>query len=141
MVDGGRRGLRRRLKWGLQHEGIEVMLRKGLVPIGLGILASTPTASAQESRTVAILIPGKGGVVPFDFPVRNQAGSAGPGSKIARSETQRGRKAVIVGMSAGALKSAKALSIGAPADGVVLVSETSAALRRSWGLQQSFPRP
>ena len=110
------------------------MLRKSLPLIGLVVLLATPIASAQQGRAVAILMPGAGGGTPNDFLVRNQSKIGGAGietrlttspaeaAEIARSERQKGRKVVIVGMSLGALHAAEALAAGAPVNGVVLVS-------------------
>jgi pimeloyl-ACP methyl ester carboxylesterase len=110
------------------------MLRTKLCIIGLSVLLSAPIASAQQGRTVAILMPGAGGATPNDFLVRNRSKISGAGietrlttspaeaAEIARSERQKGRKVVIVGMSLGTVHTAQALAAGAPANGVVLVS-------------------
>jgi len=120
------------------------MHRASLFLVGLSLIASAPTASAQQGRTVAILMPGSAGATPNDFLVRNRGRIAGAGidtrittspsdaAEIARSERQKGRKVVIVGMSLGTQHAAQALALGAPANGVVLVSgmlhEAAAAL-------------
>jgi predicted esterase len=118
------------------------MLRASLLPaglgllflVGLGLLVPVPTASAQQGRTVAILMPGAGGGTPGDFLVRNRRRIGGAGietrlttspseaAEIARAEQQKGRKVVIVGMSLGAQHAGQALALGAPANGVVFVS-------------------
>lgn len=83
---------------------------------------------------MAILMPGSAGVHPNDFLIRNRdrisgAGietkvttSPGEAADIARSEKQKGRRVVLVGMSKGARDVAQALAGGAPANGVVFVS-------------------
>jgi pimeloyl-ACP methyl ester carboxylesterase len=100
----------------------------------IGAAALVREASAQQGRTVAILMPGAGGVHPNDFLIRNRSKIGGAGietrvttspseaAEIARSERQKGRKVVLVGMSLGTLHVAQALAAGAPANGVVLVS-------------------
>ncbi len=110
------------------------MIRISPFLIGVGLLVSMPIASAQQGRTLAILMPGSGGGTPNDFLVRNRGKISGAGietrlttspaeaAEIARSERQKGRKVVIVGMSLGALHAAQALAAGAPANGVVFVS-------------------
>jgi hypothetical protein len=89
-------------------------------------------------------MPGAGGIQPNDFLVRNQSKISGAGietrlttspteaAEIARTERQKGRKVVIVGMSKGAVHVGQAIAAGAPANGVVLVSgmlrETASAM-------------
>ena len=111
------------------------MRRASLFLFGVGVLLSSPALVwAQQGRTVAILMPGAGGIQPNDFLVRNQSKIRGAGIEtrlttspseaagIARTEKQKGRKVVIVGMSKGALHVGQAIAAGAPVDGVVLVS-------------------
>jgi dienelactone hydrolase len=102
--------------------------------IAIAMLLAPAVAWAQQSRPVAILMPGAGGATPNDFLVRNQSKIRGAGietrvttspseaADIARAEKQKGRKVVIVGMSMGAWHVGQAIAAGAPANGVVLVS-------------------
>jgi len=110
------------------------ILVAGTIFFLLGLVLLVPSASAQKGGTVAILLPGKVGAVPFEFLMRNRSKIGGAGietrvtlspveaAQIARAEKQKGRKVVFVGFSLGAMRIAKALKAGAPADGVVLVS-------------------
>ncbi len=110
------------------------ILVAGTIFFLLGLVLLVPPASAQKGGTVAILLPGQVGAVPFEFLMRNRgkiggagietrvALSPGDAAQIARAEKQKGRKVVFVGFSLGARGIAKALNAGAPADGVVFVS-------------------
>ncbi len=117
-----------------------------------GVVFVGVTASAQQGRPVAILIPGAGGPVPIDFLMRNQSriSSAGIETKvatspreavaIAKAERKAGRKVVIVGMSRGASMAASALAAGAPANGVVFVSGGLDDVRSRLGAPARLPR-
>jgi dienelactone hydrolase len=127
------------------------MLRVGAFLVGLGIVVSAPIASAQQGRPVAILMPGAGGGTPNDFLVRNRSKisgasietrlttSPGEAAEIARSERQKGRKVVIVGMSLGSLHAAQALAAGAPANGVVFVSGMLTGVASTLGSPAKLP--
>jgi dienelactone hydrolase len=127
------------------------MRRTSLFLVGLGLLLSAPTASAQQGRAVAILMPGKGGGTPNDFLVRNRGSISGAGietrittspseaAEIARVERQKGRKVVIVGMSLGSRHAAQALALGAPANGVVFVSGMLQSAASDLGSPASLP--
>jgi hypothetical protein len=108
------------------------MLRT-IVLIAAALLAGSSVAHAQRG-TLAILIPGSGGIQPNDFLIRNEARFAAAGIEtkattssseavsLASAARASGRKAVIVGMSLGGLATASAVAAGAPANGVVFVS-------------------
>jgi dienelactone hydrolase len=79
-------------------------------------------------------MPGASGGGPNDFLIRNRGRIGGSGietvvttspsqaANLARSEKQKGRKVVLVGMSLGALHVGQAIAAGAAADGAVFVS-------------------
>jgi hypothetical protein len=102
--------------------------------VGLGLLfCALVPASAQQGPTVVILMPGASGGAPSDFLIRNRSRfwpgietrvttSPSQAAEMARSETQKGHKVVLVGMSLGALHVGQALAAGAPVDGAVFVS-------------------
>jgi hypothetical protein len=117
----------------------------------LGVLLSPALARAQQARTVAILMPGAGGIQPNDFLVRNQSKIRAAGidtrlttspseaAEIARTERQKGRKVVIVGMSKGALHAGQAIAAGATANGVVLVSGMLSDAASAMGTPANLP--
>jgi hypothetical protein len=110
------------------------MDRSKLLLIGLALAIFSSPGWAQQGRPVAILMPGAGGIHAGDFLVRNQGRIGGGGietrittssneaTNIARSEKQKGRKVVIVGMSRGTMDAARAIAAGAPVNGVVFVA-------------------
>lgn len=110
------------------------MLTTRVAMIVLSLIVATLVASAQQSQTVAILMPGASGGGPNDFLIRNRGRIGGSGietvvttspsqaANLARSEKQKGRKVVLVGMSLGALHVGQAIAAGAAADGAVFVS-------------------
>jgi pimeloyl-ACP methyl ester carboxylesterase len=120
--------------------------------IGLGLLSCPLVpALAQQNRTVAILMPGASGGHPSDFLVRNRSRIGGAGietrltaspkqaAEIARSEKQKGRKVVLVGMSLGTVHVAQALAAGAPVDGAVFVSGNLRGAARALGSPERLP--
>ena len=127
------------------------ILVAGTIFFLLGLVLLVPPVSAQKGGTVAILLPGKVGAVPFEFLIRNRGriGGAGIETRVAaspanaaaipRSEKQKGRKVVLVGFSLGARGIAKALSAGAPADGVVLVSGVLSMAMSGLGTPSKLP--
>ena len=132
---------------------------------GFGLISCTPPAFAQSGGTVAILMPGAGGVHPADFLIRNSSRiGAGIATKVTtspsqaaemtRAEKQKGRKVVLVGMSRGALHVGQALAAGASLaaaaepwdlDATVSVDELDAAcvawLERREPFGQGNPEP
>ena len=101
----------------------------------VSILLAAPAADAQRRSPVTlVLVPGAGGPVPNDFLIRNipafqasgletvVATSAGEAAAAASGAVAQGRKAVLVGMSAGTPTVAEAIAAGAPASGAIFVS-------------------
>lgn len=99
------------------------------------VICSGAFAQAPKGGgTTLILVPGAGGASPADFLIRNRGSfaaygletvvalSAGEAASAAASARGQGRKAVLVGMSAGTPTVAEALAAGAPAAGAVFVS-------------------
>jgi dienelactone hydrolase len=130
---------------------VVIVTGAGLVLTGLGLALSAPAALAQQVRTVAILMPGKGGPIPGDVLVRNRdkfsaAGietrvttSPAEAAEIARTERQKGRKVVIVGMSLGARHAVQAVAAGAPLNGLVLVSGVLGGAASTLGSPAKLP--
>jgi hypothetical protein len=126
------------------------MLRE-LVAIATILLTASSVAQAQQRGTLAILIPGASGGLPGDFLIRNQARftAAGIETKVTTSSSEAaalvsaarasGRKAVIVGMSLGALSTASAVAAGAPASGVVFVSADLGTVTSLLGAPAKLP--
>jgi hypothetical protein len=124
------------------------MLRTALLFIAL--LVGSSAGHAQRG-TLAILIPGAGGIQPNDFLIRNQARfvaagietkatlSAAEAATLASAARASGRKAVIVGMSRGALAAASAVASGAPASGVVFVSADLSTVTSQLGAPAKLP--
>lgn len=112
-------------------------LRVALVFAACAWTASDPAHAQGRCSTAGIgvvLIPGAGGMHPNDFLVRNLDGLARYGLTTGFAETTsqavssanafkaQGLSVVLVGMSAGTPKVAKALLQGAPADRIVLTA-------------------
>jgi hypothetical protein len=98
------------------------------------VMASAAVATAQQSVTTVILVPGAGGATPNDFLIRNTgafasaglqttvAMSAGAIASAAKSVRAKGGKPVLVAMSKGTQTAAQAIAQGAPVAAVVFVS-------------------
>ena len=116
------------------------------------LVSTALSDSAVAQGKVAILMPGAGGATPIDFLVRNQGRIGGPGvsvivttssseaASISLSEAAKGRKVILIGMSRGTVDVANAITAGAKADGVVLVSGAYDNVRSRLGSPTSLPR-
>ena len=106
---------------------------------------------AAAAANVAILMPGSSGIVPGDFLVRNEdkfkrAGlrtimttSPASAAEAVATEAAQGRKAVIVGMSKGAVDAAAAIAAGARPAGVVFVSGIHLRMIATLGTPDKLP--
>jgi len=116
----------------------------------LGSLLWSNSAFAQGKSV--ILMPGAGGAAPIDFLVRNQSRIGGAGSSVivttssgeaaslSQAEAAKGRKVILIGMSRGTIDVANAISLGARADGVVLVAGAYDNVRSALGSPARLPR-
>lgn len=108
-------------------------------------------AGQASAQTAAILLPGAGGAVPIDFLMRNRSAFAAAGvetfvvtnpeaaAAVSRQLKEARRRVVIVGMSRGGLMVARALALGARADGVVFVSTGFDGVRKRLGSPARLP--
>lgn len=101
----------------------------------LALIAHAETAQSQTAGgTTVVLVPGASGASPNDFLIRNQSAFAAyglttvvavsPDEVFAKASALKaqGQRVVLVGMSAGAPRVARALALGAPAAKAVFVS-------------------
>lgn len=108
-------------------------MRRAMTVLGLALLCAVAPVPVSAAN-VAILMPGSLGVTPGDFLVRNQARIEAAGirtimttspstaAEAIASEAAQGRKAVLVGMSKGAVDIAQVLASGAKPAGAIFVS-------------------
>jgi len=107
--------------------------------------------AAQAQNRVAILMPGAGGGLPNDFPIRNKSQIEGAGiraivttspaeaASISQAEAAKGSKVVLVGMSLGVTHAASALAAGAKVNGAVFVSGMYEQAKSSLGSASRLP--
>jgi len=117
----------------------------------LGVSLAFPVC-AQHSLPVAVLMPGSRGITPIDFVVRNESRirkarietvvttSSSEAASVTNSALANKRKAVIVGMSRGAVDAARALTGGARSSGVVFVSGVLDRAKAVLGTPALLPR-
>lgn len=119
----------------------------------LVVLATAMAAApALAQNRVAILMPGAGGAAPGDFLVRNKDRIGGGGvtaivttspaeaASLARAESAKGAKVVLVGMSRGAVDVATVLASGAKVSGLVIVSGVYRKAQARLGSPALLPR-
>lgn len=119
-----------------------------LVTICLAGMQALPAQAAQ--KPLVILIPGAGGAVPNDFLVRNKSGFQRAGfavkittsprdaAKTIRQQSAR-RKVYLVGMSKGAMMSARILSRGVRPAAAVFVSGNYQRVMATMGSAAQLP--
>ena len=120
---------------------------------GRGAPHRQEASAGHDSGTgkLVILIPGAGGAVASDFLVRNKSRIGGAGTSVvlttsssqaaslSRDASAKGRKVILVGMSRGTIDVANALSSGAKANGVVMVSGAYSKVQSALGSPSKLP--
>ena len=125
-------------------------MRRALAAIVVALAIIVPVRPALAAN-VAILMPGSGGVTPGDFLVRNQARieaagirtimttSSSAAAEAIAAEAAQGRKAVLVGMSKGAVDIAQVLASGAKPAGAIFVSGIHKQVMATLGSPDRLP--
>jgi len=127
------------------------MMHRVLAFLALLVLVWLADIGLAAAANVAILMPGSRGIVPGDFLVRNEARFKGAGIRtimttsaanaaaLVAGEAAQGRKAVIVGMSKGAVDAAEAIALGARPSGIVFVSGIHPRIIATLGTPEKLP--
>ena len=128
------------------------IVMKNLIAVSSFAVLLLVSGAASAQSKVAILMPGSAGAVPGDFLVRNKDRIGGKGvttivttssseaASIARAESAKGAKVVLVGMSRGAVDVAAALAQGAKVSGLVIVSGMYREAQSRLGSPALLPR-